>query len=136
MRMCEMEQRALATLDEAGEENANALLNTIIGPNGSPGQLSQFAKVIKTLISRGLVTIVVPTEDGKGAEVSGEAAVTSIDSFLSDLTFGEARGLWTRRSLVGPPFPPPYPYVLATKVGRELAQRIVVDRGDDWWITE
>ena len=129
-----MEQRILAVLDEAGEENANALLNTITDAKGDPGELQEFATAISLLIGHGLVTIVDGTEDGNSSELTGENAIAAIDGFLGHLTFDETRNVWTNRSRPGPPYPLPYPYILATRAGGDHARRILADRGADWWL--
>ena len=39
MQLAELEQRVLATLDEAGAENAVSLLNTIVSTEGDAGEV-------------------------------------------------------------------------------------------------
>lgn len=128
----EIEERILANLDEAGEENAVALLNTICNRTGAAEEAAAFAIAVSELTKRGLVTV-AGHETLMFGPSSIEHTLRLLDGLGRALIFRDR--YWTDSRRTGPPFPDHLVYVIATPAGRQAGRELIERRGYDWWAT-
>jgi hypothetical protein len=123
----EMEDRILSELQEAGEENVAALINTIINPMGDTIELIQLRQALDNLARKGLVRIaltrdatrgLVPLSVDKSLEI-----VAKIDEFLR-FRSSDSHWTWSGESK---------PHIVVTAEGRARADKILDQRGYQWW---
>jgi len=137
MQFDELEQRVLATLDEAGAENAISLLNTTVSTQGDAGEIESYVHAINRLALTNFIVIADEKEPGAGlADLEPDAAPLAMDEFAKRLKFDRSAGLWVDESRTGPPFAPLRPIVVASTTGRKAARKIVDARGESWWFAK
>lgn len=123
----EMEGRILSELQEAGEENMAAMINTIIDPMGDMVELVQMRQALDNLVRSGLAKIALGRDaTRKLAPLSVEQSlevVSKIDSFLRFRT-SDSHWTWSGESK---------PHIVVTAEGRSRADEILDQRGHQWW---
>lgn len=135
MQLAELEQRVLATLDEAGAENAVSLLNTIVSTGGDAGEVESYVLALDRLLRMNFIVIADEIKSGAGlVDLEADAASLAMNEFAERLKFDGSARLWIDESRTGPPFSPMRPVVVASVTGRQAARKIVDARGEDWWL--
>jgi len=122
----EMSKRILSELEEAGEENAASLLNTVIEPTGSQIELSSFNDAVSHLEREGLIEL----EWVDGGENTNSNRTVHLDEssrFVQHLRFNESNGRWSFVDTTR------FPSLVATSEGLEMAESLLRERGYQWW---
>lgn len=132
--LSDIELRILAELDEAGQENPAALLNTVTARTGADCELIEFRDALLSLIQRGLVRMSLTRDSSKSlTESSMEQSITEAHALLSYPQFDLSLSVWTDNRTVGPPFRELFPYVIDTDAGARIAQDCLRQKGYQWW---
>lgn len=130
----EMAERLLATLEEAGNERANPLLNTIINPTGNPDEVLLFQQTLKDLLTENLVVIRMTSIPHGRQALTDEDAMAQIAILANHYNFDPTEGIWSDTRYGGPPYYQiPEPEVVLTKSGREKSVQLLQERGYEWW---
>ena len=127
----EQQLRILAELEEAGEEELVALLNTAVDKTrGHPEEVALFREAMEQLIDKGLVLMAPQNEPGKRlVEVDAKQSLTMLSEVLGSLIFGADDLHWTADPFV-------YTYAVLTDAGRLAAKKLLGERGYRWWYNE
>jgi hypothetical protein len=127
----ELQLRILAELEEAGEEILVALLNTMNDEKqGRPEEVAPFREAMEQLIDKGLVLMAPEREPGKRlVEVDAEQSHAMLSEILGLLTFRADQLHWTVDPFV-------YTYAVLTDAGRIASEKVLDERGYQWWYYE
>lgn len=130
----EMKNRILATLEEAGFEDANSLLNTVIAPSGNSAEPKLFEDALIELVEEGAVFIEMtgnrwprdwrPKNDGRSL------AQNLSDYYVFDLSeriWKDSRFRWQADKA------PSEPRVELTDAGQAKSIELLKERGYEWW---
>ncbi|MEQ1613897.1 MAG: hypothetical protein ABL904_14215 [Hyphomicrobiaceae bacterium] len=132
--MDEVMQRILAELEEAGEENPAAMLNTILDPNGDQQQLIAFQSALRRLVESGLAAMSVDRDQSRRlTDATVSVSLTEIDALPTWLRFDLQKKYWADNRVKGPPFRQMYPQIVLTEAGRSASVGILTQRGYQWW---
>lgn len=130
----EMVSRILATLDEAGCERANPLLNTVIDPTGDLDETYAFQKALLDLLSQKRIGIRLTSIPHGDQSLSDGEAKQEIANIPDSYKFDSGRGVWSDKRFEGPPFYQlPEPEVVLTEAGRRVSSELLQSRGYEWW---
>lgn len=130
----EWEMRILAVLEEAGEENVPALLNTIVDPIGVPEELTALQEALSKLVDFDYIRMSTGLDAFKRLERSSKSiSLEIITEMQTRLIYDIRTRLWRDRQHHGPPYLEPFPYVVYTGSGRQKATEILSERGYQWW---
>ena len=128
----EFSQRVLSELEELKVENAIAMLNTIIAPEGSESEVEQLKGALRELVNAGLVEMGIEQfHSRKEVVLEVDEGLSMIDRLPEVFTFDSEEKLWDLRD--GNMLRDPYPIILATPEGVEAGFRILSERGYQWW---
>lgn len=132
--LSELEMRILAELEEAGEENFTALLNTVTQPRDAPADVVEYQGALKRLAELDYVRMST-NRDARGmlADLSVEESLKRIAEISTVIEFRVSKNLWTDKRRTGPPFSEPLMHVVNTPAGRDLGGAILERRGYQWW---
>jgi hypothetical protein len=127
----EMQQRILAELEEAGEDYLIALLNSMNdAKQGRPEEVEEFRKAIEQLIDKGLVLMAPDNEPGQRlVKVDAAQSHAMLTERLRPLYFREEDLHWTAD-------PGARSYVVLTPAGRIASEKVLGERGYQWWYYE
>ncbi len=130
----EMKKRIFAALEEAGNEHADALLNTVIDPTGDPTEPAMFERCLRELFADGLIvmgTVCIP----RGREsLTDEEGLAEIGKISAHYKFHPSDGIWLDSRFGGPPYyQTPEPEVILTDAGFEKSVSVVEKIGHNWW---
>jgi len=132
--LSELEIRILSELEEAGEENVAAMLNTIIDPVGDAAELTSLQGALEKLVGADLVRMSMTRDSaGRLRELSAEGSLDAITDLSSGLRFSREKKHWTDTRHSGPPYGDPFPYIVNTERGKEKGFEILDSRGYQWW---
>jgi hypothetical protein len=130
----ELEQRILAVLDDAGEEDVPTLLNTVLLGAVGAGTLNSYLVALRILVTQNLIRLANSRENnGRLSELSIEESLQEIDNQAVVLKYDPAEGSWQDSSRTGPPYPPSNPNVVRTQLGKQRSREILTERGYQWW---
>ena len=130
----ETAMRILATLEEAGEDDAVDLINTVNATSGAPGELKQFVMALEQLIRGGLVRMSTDKEkSGTLRPLSVDESLTALEAISSYTQYDSKASAWFDTRRTAPPYSGRFPYVLTTDVGLPIAQELLKTRGWQWW---
>lgn len=128
----ELSQRILALLEEFGEENIFAMINSIMDPTGATKEVTVFANALQRLLNEEYVTMAYST--------FGPRTVTDLEesdavALLADLRkwfrFDDSDPHWTLAS--GDIRRERIPEICLTDDGRARSVEILTARGVEWW---
>jgi hypothetical protein len=132
--LSELEMRILSELEEAGEENISAMMNTVIQPRGEASELLEMQRALMSLVQADLVRMSMDRDaSGRLRDLSQSASRDVIADLTSGLRFNRERMLWTDTRHSGPPYGDPFPYIVNTESGKEKGFQILDQRGYQWW---
>ncbi len=126
--LSELAQRILAVLEEAGEENVSSTLNTVLAVHGGAQEIVNFREAIVLLLSDGLADLVVRSgSSGDFHVLSRQESIVELSAFEQTMDFDTSEGIWVwdKRK--------PRAYVRLTDKGQQESERILTDRGYQWW---
>lgn len=130
--LTEIEQRVLAELEEAWEQNVFAMLNAIIDPTGDAREVVQLEDALRNLVERDYVVMGLEGFAPRNPEELSKPASLELISGLNDwFRFDPADPHWTlsrgdiKRERI------PVIYLIAA--GQEKAVQILTQRGYQWW---
>lgn len=115
------ERRILAALEEAGEENVAALLNTTTQCSGVPEEITDFVKTLDRIMQDGLLECATARDRGtlRWIPLPLQAASTSISDIEQSLNWDSQEGLWrwvsVNERLI----------ILLTKEGQVVAEEVL-----------
>lgn len=120
----EMKKRILSVLEEAGNDDANPLLNTVIDPTGDPLEPEIFEMSLRELFSEGLIEMgMVSIPRGREA-LTSEEGLTEIGKLSAHYKFDAREGIWLDSRYGGPPYSQiPQPEVVLTDAGTKKVLR-------------
>lgn len=127
-RLGELECRVLSVLQEAGEENIAALVNTVLRPDGSPTELYEIGSALVSLIKASLVCMALHRNPARTwQELSNDESVSIARRLNEFLTFRaeDKRWTWSTSSK---------PHVLSTEKGGALSDEVLSEYGYRWWL--
>jgi hypothetical protein len=132
--LAEMKLRILATLEEAGNENAISLLNTVIAPTGVTAEPERYERALVELVEEKLVYIDMTNErwprDWRPHDVSQKA----IENLATHYVYDIATRFWRDSRIQWKPgLKVSEPEVVLTDAGRVESVRILEARGYEWW---
>jgi hypothetical protein len=132
--LTELEMRILAELEEAGEENAAALLNTIIRPTGDDSEISDLQRALQRLITGDLVRIATDVDaSGRLVDLSQRQSLEVANILRSKLAFDSTRKLWTSAQKSDRSNGRSLPQVVNTLLGKERGRELINLRGWEWY---
>ncbi len=132
--LTELAMRILSELEEAGEENVAAMLNTVIAGTGSETEISDYQQALRELIHAGLAAMSIERDATRRlTRASRELSDEQINGISAFLEFDDQRALWSDSRIKGPPFGQKFPLIVITEAGREKSVQILKDRGHGWW---
>src|SRR5437016_4876766 len=118
--LSELEMRVLSELEEAGEENISAMMNTVIQPRGEASELLEMQRALMSLVQADLVRMSMDRDASRRLrDLSKHESLEVIADLPSGLRFNRERMLWTDTRHSGPPYGDPFPYIVNTKSGKE-----------------
>ncbi len=129
----EMQERLLSELEEAGQDNVCALLNTVLHQRddiGLPGYLPMLIKSVCGLIRDDFVRVGhAPNGFGRLVDLSAHESIAVMTDVRERLTFSQSLGRWSTslhhdRS----------PELVLTSHGYIRARMILSRRGYQWWV--
>jgi hypothetical protein len=130
--LTEMQQRIVAELEEAWEQNVFSMLNTIIDPTGDAREVSSFQQALQGLIERDHVIMGLEGVARRSQEELGKSASLELISNLGDwFRFDTADSHWTlskgdfRKERI--------PMIYLSSAGQQKAVAILTQRGYQWW---
>ena len=124
--LSELEMRILSELEEAGEDNFTALLNTVTQSRDMPTAVAEYQRSLKRLVELGYIRMATD-RDGRGmlADLSIEESLNRIAEISTVLEFRVSKNHWTDKRRSGPPFSEPLLHVVNTPAGRDLGGAIL-----------
>jgi hypothetical protein len=126
----EMEARIAAELEEAGQENIAAMINTIITPSGDAAEIAMLRVCLDNMVRGGLVTMALDLGPGKRlAQLSVDGSLAIIARIEPLLRFRTSDCHWTFATNERL-------NILATQAGREQGFKNLEERGYQWWRPE
>lgn len=123
----EMERRILSELQEAGEENIAALLNTVIEPADDMGQAYQLQQALRRLVQAEFAQMALARDRIAGLKpLTSDESLALIENIPSTLEFqgNKRRWAWASGST---------PQVVVTDAGQAQADKILEEQGYQWW---
>ena len=133
-RLSELEMRILSELEEAGEENVAAMINTVMQPVGDAAELTEMQRALENLVRADLVRMSMDRDStGRLRDLSAHESLNVIADLTSGLRFSSERVYWTDTRHSGPPYGDPFPYVVNTEAGKKKGFEILDERGYQWW---
>lgn len=134
MELTELESRILSELDEAGEEDALAILNTVINPKGSLDEIANYQQALRLLLDKKLIELDLESMPTGPISLSSSEVSAEIDALSKNFAFVSEGKHWTDIREKGPPyFQTPLPRLVITDMGDALAFKILDARGYQWW---
>jgi hypothetical protein len=123
----EVERRILSELQEAGEENIAAMLNTIVEPVENAGQVEQLQQALENLVRADLARISFRLDvASKVVPLSRDESLSILSDLPSYLRFRSSDSHWTwsrdRR-----------PEIVAMPDGLRKSDEILQQYGYQWW---
>lgn len=132
--MDEVAHRILAELEEAGEENPAAMLNTVLDPKGDQQELIAFQSALRQLVKSGLAAMSVDRDQSRRlVDATVTVSLTEIDAIPTWLRFDIQKNYWVDSRVKGPPFHQMFPLIVLTEAGRNTCAKILSQRGYQWW---
>ena len=128
----EMGLRIMAELQEAGEENIAALLNTVLDPNGEVTELKVLLQALNDLIQNDAIRIALPqkpteqTVPQRTMPLSKEDSISTVRRLNTYMHYSVDKNRWTFSQDA-------HPEVVLTKTGFTAAEKILEERGYQWW---
>lgn len=130
----EISSRILASLEEAGHERANPLLNTIIDPMGETEEVVAFQQALAYLLAQRLIGMRLTSIPHGDQPLGDSEAKLQIEELASHYKFNAAESLWSDSRFSGPPYYQlPEPEIVLTKLGRAKSVELLNERGYEWW---
>lgn len=131
-KLGEYEQRVLAALEEAWQENAYSILNTIIEPLGKPEEVQLLQEALQSLVRMDYVAMGMetfhPRQDEWLSQSNSLALILTLEQWFefdtSDLSWTLRGKAWKDSA---------YPAVRLTETGKDMAFKILDQRGYQWW---
>jgi hypothetical protein len=122
-----LENKILATLEEAGEEGIAALLNTVnsAGAHGSEDEIEAFRAALTRLVSNGLLAMarVRDSESKRWIPLPSSEALSLLQGLESVLRWSKIERLWMWTSSS------PRAQVLLTTTGQAAARKLLQEHG-------
>ena len=132
--LSEIALRILSELEEAGEENIPAMLNTIIDGQGASNEVPDYQHALRELVTVDLVRMTIERDASRRLAAASKAvSFEEIDRISTYLRFDHEAKLWRDSRRSGPPFPSLFPQIVCTEAGRRKAFEILDERGYQWW---
>lgn len=132
--LSELEMRILSELEEAGEENIAAMLNTIIQPIGDASEVASLQQALENLVRADFIRMSTDRDSaGRLRDLSAAGSQGIIANLTSGLHFDSEKMFWANTRHSGPPFGDPFPYIVNTKSGKKKGFEILDERGYQWW---
>ena len=132
--LSELEMRILSELEEAGEENVAAMINTIMQPVGDSAELTDMQRALANLVRDNFIRMSMDRDfAGRLRDLSADESLHVIADLASGLRFNGQKMYWTDTRHAGPPFGDPFPYIVNTESGKDKGSEILDKRGYQWW---
>jgi hypothetical protein len=135
--LSELAMRILSELEEAGEENVTAMLNTVVDGTGTEEQISSYQQALRELVQADLARMSIERDVSRrlvrASSLTSEEQIEGIASFL---VFDHQAQRWRDRRRTGPPFIDPFPHIVCTSSGKQKGFEILDKRGYQWWRTK
>lgn len=124
--------RLLATLEEPGEQNIYALLNTVLPGDGTPSALEAYAAALAGLLNSGHLELGLEDFYPRNAKLLPRDAGLELIARLPELfRFDGAASKWNVAA--GEIHKQTIPFAKLTELGIIEARRILDDAGFKWW---
>ncbi len=132
--LSELDQRILSELDEAGREDVPTMMLTTMAGTGEPKEVHVFKSALERLVLKGLVRMSIDADPSQKLRALSELESLAVVAALSEhFQFDAGRANWRDTRHVGPPFCEPFPFIVATEDGKNLALKVLQQRGYKWW---
>lgn len=123
----ELTLRVLAEINEAGEENVAALMNTVFDRLGDTSEIESMQSALGILTSAGLIRIAMVRDAQVGLlSLSVDESLAEIAKMQNCLRFRLTDRHWAFAGQI-------HPEVVATDLGIEKSEQILDERGHKWW---
>ena len=130
--LTEMEQRIVAELEEAWEQNVFSMLNTIVDPTGEAQEVASLQQALQRLVERDYVAIGLEGVARRNQEELEKSASLELISKLGDwFRFDSADPHWTLSK--GDIKTERIPVIYLIAAGQQKAVEILTERGYRWW---
>jgi hypothetical protein len=132
--LSELEMRILSELEEAGEENVAAMINTITPRVGDSAELMDMQRALENLVRDNFIRMSMDRDStGRLRDLSVDESLDVIADLTSGLRFDSEKMYWTDTRHSGPPYGDPFPYIVNTPAGKAKGFAVLDERGYQWW---
>ena len=123
----ELGRRILSELQEAGEENIAAMINTIIDPTGNADEVNSMEEALDSLVRAGLVRVALSTDPTKKlVPLSADESLAISAKIGTLLRFRTSDSHWTWSQDLKA-------HMVVTATGRARADEVLEQYGYQWW---
>lgn len=122
----EVERRILSELQEAGEENIAAMLNTIVEPAENARQVEQLQQALENLVRADLARMSFRRDVTRLVPLSRDESLSVLGDLQSYLRYRPSDRHWTWSE-------DQRPEIVATPDGLRKADEILQQYGYQWW---
>jgi hypothetical protein len=134
LNLSELEFRILSELEEAGAEDVVTMMVTVMQPTGDVGEVHDMQRALENLVQVDFVRMSMDRDASKRLRrLSKAESLDVIADLQSGLRFDGDQRSWKDTRHTGPPYGSPFPYIVATEIGKEKAFEILDERGYQWW---
>lgn len=130
--LTELKQRILATLEEAGADDANPILNTVIQPSGDPEEVVAYERALTDLLSNELIEVCLRSFAQGSELLSKEAGQKEIAKLTTFYVFDKEQEIWLDSRFESSP-QAPEPEIVLTSAGLTAGESLLEERGFEWW---
>lgn len=130
----ELGERILAVLNELGEDNVFALLNTIGSRTENPREVAAFKAGVLWLVQQGMVNLFMRRLASRARVLDSEETSKLISSLVGWFKFDPIKHLWTLAE--GDLRTSELPELGITDRGLDASDVLLNERGYNWWVTK
>lgn len=130
----EMKKRILATLEEAGFEDANALLNTVMTPSGNSDEPKLFEDALVALLEEGAIFVEIAGERWPRDWRQNDDGRALIERLADHYVYDSSEKIWRdSRYRQQENKVPSAPMVTLTEAGKAKSIELLEEHGYEWW---
>lgn len=133
--LAEWELRIIAELEELGNENVPAIMNTVGMGTGAASEIDAMKAALVSLIEGGFAEIQMTSMPDGTHLLSRHDALAEISRLSEHLAYVTGSKHWTDIRMSGPPyFQTPIPEIVRTGSGLTKGIAVLEERGYKWWM--
>lgn len=130
----ETELRILSLLEELGSEWVPMLINMTLEGDGREDDVASFQIAARNLLKEGYVDLLMVSQPAGEVQLSLADALAEVELLPSHLLLDASDSYWADDRMKGPPhFQIPAPQLAITGLGQAEGERVLEERGVEWW---